>query len=324
MAIRNKTALAALMLSIASTGVWADASFPSRPITIVVPFTAGGPTDAAARIVARSIEKSAGQPVIIENIGGAGSTIGAARVATAQPDGYKLLWATSSAMAIAPHLYPNVGYDAFKSFVPIGMVASSPFILMVNASSAIKSYADLVETARANPAKLNYGTPGPGTIQHLTIALLEQKSQFKATHVPFRGGAPAMTALIGQQIDFLVDTPAAALPMITAGKVRAIAVTGDAQLPELPSAPTLDKLGLKDVVSTSWYAMYAPHDVPSDVLAKLRGYLKTALEQPETQAVLHQTGFTITSKGADELVTLMRSENAKWQKIVADGKIGLN
>ena len=324
MRMRTKAALAALMLSIASTGAWADASFPSRPITIVVPFTAGGPTDAAARIVARSIEQSAGQPVIIENIGGAGSTIGAARIAAAQPDGYALLWATSSAMAIAPHLYPNLKYDAFKSFVPIGMVASSPFVLMVNADSPIKSYADLVAAARANPGKLNYGTPGPGTIQHLTISLLEQKSGFKATHIPFRGGAPAMTALIGQQVDFLVDTPAAALPMVSASKVRAIAITGNTQVPELLLVPTLDNIGLKDVESLSWYAVYAPLGVPADVLAKLRGYLKTALEQPETQAILKQTGFTVTSKDADALTAFMHSEDDKWRKIIADGKIGLN
>lgn len=304
-------------------GTSAMAEYPERPVTVVVPFSPGGPTDAIARIVAASLEKQSGQSFIVENVAGAGSTIGTAKVAAAAPDGYTLLWGSSSAMVIAPHLYKSLRYDPFKSFEPIGRVASTPYVLLVNAKSPYQSYADLVAYGKSHPNKLNYASPGAGTSLHLTLELMMGESGFTGTHVPFKGGAPAMMALVGGEVDYLVDVPSAAIPMITAGRVRPLAVTSKERLADLPDVPTLQELGLDGFESLAWFAMFAPAGTPQPVVKKMESMLQQALNDPSVSEVLKKTGFNAEKPDSDALKAIIKNEYARWGKVISEKKLSL-
>lgn len=297
--------------------------YPERPVHLVVPFAAGGPTDAIARIMAGSFEKQSGQPFVVENRSGAGSTIGTARVAGSTADGYTLLWGSSSAMVIAPHLYNTLQYDPFTSFEPIGMVAETPYVLLVNADSPHKTYKQLVEASGQGKNTLTYGTPGAGTSQHLTIELMAAESGFEALHIPFRGGAPAMMALIGKEVDFVIDVPSAAMPQIEAGKVRPLAVTSSGRLSELPDVPTMREEGLENFQSQAWFAMFAPKDTPEPILQKLRGMLNQGLQDQDVQGVLSKANFKASNPSADRLAETIQREHQTWGDVVTRQKITL-
>lgn len=315
--------LAAAMMVTGTVACLAQ-SFPSRPMTIVVPFVAGGPTDSAGRIMARALEKQAGQPVVVENVGGAGSTIGAARVAAAPADGYTLLLATSSALVIAPHLYANLKYDSLKSFAPIGMITEAPFILMVNSASPYKTLADFIGYAKANPTKLNYGTPGLGTVQHLTFELIQDDGKLAVTHIPFKGAAPSVTALLGGEIDAIVETVNGSAAMIKAGRLRPLAITGTKRLAALPDIPTFEETGMKSVVSRSWFSLIAPQGMPPEVLDKLQSMLAKALADEETVTALRAAGFEPTPKSGAELMQMIREEHERFGILIKAKKIRLD
>jgi len=297
--------------------------YPTRPVHLVVPFAAGGPTDAIARIMASSFETQSGQPFVVENRSGAGSTIGTARVAGSTADGYTLLWGSSSAMVIAPHLYNNLQYDPFQSFEHIGMVAETPYVLLVNAESPYKTYKEMVEAAQQSKNTLTYGTPGAGTSQHLTIELMSGESEFDALHIPFRGGAPAMMALIGKEVDFVIDVPSAAIPQIEGGKVRPLAVTSPQRVAQLPDVPTLREEGLSQFQSQAWFAMFAPKDTPQEALDKLRNMLSTGLQNPEVQAVLNRSHFKASDPKPERLKETIAREHKMWGEVVSSQKITL-
>ncbi|MBF6616415.1 MAG: tripartite tricarboxylate transporter substrate binding protein [Candidimonas sp.] len=313
-------ALAAAPL-IASSAI--AGSYPDRPVNLVVPFAAGGPTDTIARIVASSFEAQSGQPFVVENRGGAGSTIGTAHVATSNPDGYKLLWGSSSAMVIAPHLYTTLQYDPLTSFERIGMVAATPYVLLVNADSPYKTYDELVQAAKKDKDGLTYSSPGAGTSLHLTIELMASESGFSALHIPYRGGAPAMTALLAKDVDFLVDVPSAALPQVAAGKARALAVTSPERLPQLPDVPTLREEGLAGFQSQAWFALFAPKGTPQEALDKLRGMLGTALKDPKVLDVLTKASFTAVDPDTAKLNDTIEHEYKLWSEVIAEKKIQL-
>ena len=253
----------ATVMSLAGTATLRAEDYPAKPVTLIVPFTPGGPADSAGRIIARALEHQSGRPFIVENIGGAGSTIGVTRAANATPDGYSLLLASSSALVMAPHLYTNLRYNPFTSLLPIGQITEAPFIVLVNSASKFRSYADLLDYGKANPGKMNFATPGLGTVQHVTIELMMDVGRFSATHVPFKGAAPTVTALLGGEVDFIVETPNSADALVAAGRLRPLAITGTRRLPQMPDTPTFQELGQKDVEMRSWFALIAPKGVPA-------------------------------------------------------------
>ena len=298
--------------------------YPAHSVSVVVPFAAGGATDLLARVVTKAMEKYSGQPFVVENVGGAGSTLGTAKAAAATPDGYTILLGSSSALVMAPHLYSSLKYDPFQSFEPIARIASAPYVLMVRADARFPTYADLVAFGAGNPGKLNYGSPGEGSALHLTIELMLDGAKCRATHIPYRGSAPAWAALLGGDVDFIIDTPSAALPMIEGGKVRALAVTSAGRLPELPEVRTLDELGQKGFESEAWFAMLAPKGTPAPVVAALRKLADQVLRDPQARATLQGNHFTLANPDEMHLAADIRREYDKWGAVIKARGIRLN
>jgi tripartite-type tricarboxylate transporter receptor subunit TctC len=298
--------------------------YPSRPVTMVVPFPAGGGADALARVLGREVEKRLGQPIVVENAAGAGSTIGFARVASAAPNGYTILFASSSGLVMAPHLYSNVSYKTFESFEPISMLAYSPYLLAVNAKSPYKKFSDLVQDGKANPGKLNWASPGVGTSLHLTLALILDQAGVNAQPVNYAGGAASQMGLLREEVQFLVDTPSSAGPHIKAGSTRALAVTSLQRLEEFPDVPTLDELGLKGFDSRAWFAMMAPKGTPKPVLEKLSAALKETLSSPDVIKGLKERGYITSLSTSEELTQSMRTEYDRWGKLIREKNIRVN
>ncbi|MDB5852415.1 MAG: hypothetical protein JWR22_456 [Herminiimonas sp.] len=323
--MRISHALAAAVLStpvaIAAPAFAAD--YPSRPVSIVVPYAPGGATDFSARLVAQALQKQSGGTFIVENVPGAGTTIGAGKVARAVPDGYTLLWGGLSSNAMAPNLYSKLGFDGIKSFEPISMIATQPYVLIVGAGSPYRTLAELTAKAKAAPGKLNFASPGEGSSPHLTTEMILKATNISAQHVPYKGAAPAMTALIAGDVDFFVDTPTAPLPMIKAGRVRPLAVTSAQRLPELPDVPTMQEAGLAGFEASAWFALFAPRGAPADVVAALNKMVNTVLKDPAVVARMSQASFNVAPSTPTELADTVKSESAKWGKIIKDRNIRL-
>jgi tripartite-type tricarboxylate transporter receptor subunit TctC len=297
--------------------------YPARAVSIVVPYAPGGPTDATARIVAQSLQKQSGGTFIVENTPGAGTTIGAAKVAKAAPDGYTLLWGGLSSHAMAPHLYQRLSFDPHTSFEPISMIASSPYVLVVSANSPIRTVADLIGKARAAPGTLNYASPGDGSSPHLTTELFLSESKIEAQHIPYKGGSPGMAALLSGEVDFLIDTLTVPMPMIKSGRVRALAVSTAKRLPEMPDVPTLQESGLTGFEAATWFAMFAPKGTPPDITAALNKMVNVALKDPAIISRMAQAGLHATPSTPAQLTETVKSENAKWGRIIKSRNIRL-
>jgi tripartite-type tricarboxylate transporter receptor subunit TctC len=297
--------------------------YPTRTVSIVVPYAPGGPTDATARIVAQSLQKQSGGIFIVENTPGAGTTIGTAKVAKAAPDGYTLLWGGLSSHAMAPHLYQRLSFDPHKSFEPISTVASSPYVLVVNVNSPIRTVAELIGKAKAAPGKMNYASPGEGSSPHLTTELFLSESKIEAQHIPYKGGSPAMAALLSGEVDFVIDTLTVPMPMIKSGRVRALAVSTAKRIPEMPDVPTLQESGLAGFEAATWFAMFAPKGTPSDVTTALNKMVNAALKDPAVVSRMAQAGLHPMPSTPDQLSEMVTSENAKWGKIIKAKNIRL-
>ncbi|QFZ85090.1 tripartite tricarboxylate transporter substrate binding protein [Variovorax paradoxus] len=296
--------------------------YPERPVKLIVPFAAGGSTDLLARVVARAFEKEIGQPFVVENVGGAGATLGTARVAHAPADGYTLLLGSSSALVIAPHLY-KVGYDGRTSFEPIGKVATASFVLMTRAGSGMDHFEQLVARAHAEPGRLTFGSPGTGSALHLAIEMMLDRAKLQAVHVPFTGSAPVYTALLGSHIDFMVDSPSGAVPMVKSGRIVALAVTSRTREHELPKVPTLEELGLKDFEAMAWFAMMAPKGTPQAVVQRLGQTLVQVLKQPEVRSAMAGAGFRPVEDSGTLSADITR-EYARWGDTMARSGVKLD
>jgi tripartite-type tricarboxylate transporter receptor subunit TctC len=300
------------------------AEYPERPVTIVVPYAAGGATDASARLMAQALQKQTGGSFVVENVPGAGTTIGAARVARATPDGYTLLWGGLSSNAMAPNLYTKLTFDGLDSFAPVSLVASQPYVLFVSASSPIKTVADLLAKAKAQPDTFNFGSPGQGSSPHLMTELFLDAAGIKAQHVPYKGAAPAMTGLLGGEVQMMFDTPTAPLPMFKAGRLRPLAVTSARRLAELPDVPTLQESGLSGLEASTWFALFAPRGTPAAVVTRLNEMTRKALSDT---AVLEQFGkaqFTPEASTPQALAQRVSAESSKWRRIIKDKSISLD
>lgn len=323
MTISRFLSAAAFALPVVAAAPSFAADYPARPVTIVVPYAPGGATDASARLVAQALQKQSGGTFIVENVAGAGTTIGTTRVAKANPDGYTLLWGGLSSHAMAPNLYSKLTFDPFTSFEPISMIASQPYVLIVNANSPYRTIADLVAKAKAAPGKLNFASPGQGSSPHLTTEMFLDATRISALHIPYKGAAPGMTAMLAGDIDFLVDTPTVPLPMIKTGRARALAVTSTKRLPELPDVPTMQESGLQGFEAYTWFGLFAPRGTPAEVVNSLNKMVNAVLKDPEVLAKMGQAGFAASASTPDELAQTVKKEHTKWGKIIKEKNIRL-
>ncbi len=292
--------------------------FPSRPLTIVVPFAAGGPTDTVARSVAAAMEKPLGQPVVVENKPGAGGTLGADNVAKAAPDGYRLLvWHIG--MSTSPALYRRLPFDPMKDYAHIGLINDVPMTLLVRNTLAVKDLGELVAWARANAGKATLANAGLGAASHLCGLLFQQAIQTEMITVPYKGTAPAITDLIGGQVDVLCDQTTNTTQQIRAGKVRAVALTAPARLSTLPDIPTAAEGGLKGFELGIWHALYAPKATPKPVVDKLVSALQAALANPDVQKRFAELGsviYPVEQQTPEGLRKHLQAEIDKWGPVI--------
>ncbi len=321
--MKRSTFLIALA-SLASAPAWADPSYPNKPIRIIVPFTPGGSPDVLARTIGQKISESTGAPVVIENVAGAGGTVGADRASKAAPDGYTLLMGHVGTLAVAPAVYPNLPYDPIKSFVPVAWVAKLPNVLAVHPSMPVNNVTELVKYLKANPGKVNYGSGGNGSAAHLAMEYFKLSTQTFVVHVPYRGTAPSVTDAIAGQIQMVFTGAPALVPMVKAGKLRAIAVSSPKRLDLLPDVPTLAESGVKGLEgfeADQWYGLVAPAGTPAAVVQKLNQVVNANLTAPEMVARLKTEGATATPASPEAFGQLIQREIKRWRPVVLNAKI---
>ena len=294
-------------------------SYPSRPVTIIVPFSAGAVTDVLARIVAKELSARLGQPFVIENKPGAGTLLAAQTTARSEADGYTLFLATSSTMSINDTLYKHLPYDPAKDFVPVSLLCSIPFVLVANKNLPIKNAADLVQLAKQQPGRLNYGTGGFGTTASVLLALLKSMTGTKMTEVVYRGIPPALTDLLGGTIQFMFSDIGTVAPLIKAGRVRALGVSTASRFKGDSEIPTLAENGIPGFAGDSWQMLVAPAKTPKDVVDKLNATSNEILDTADVTLQLLNLGTTSIGKGKPgELEAYIESETARWKKVVTD------
>ncbi len=303
-------------LSVATTSfAQTAATFPNQSIRMIVPYPPGGPTDITARVVAAEMMKTLGQNVVIDNRPGASGMIGSEMVTKSAPDGYTLL-ANASIHVINPSVYPDMRFDAIKDFTPITQLAQVPLVLVVPANSPIKSVKDLVEFAKANPGKVNFGSAGSASAQHLAGESFKIAAGIQMQHIPYKGSAPALTDLAGGQLQLMFDSMPSATPMINSGKLRAIAVTTTKRAKARPDLPTIAESGFPGFDISTWYAYWAPKGTPSDIVEKLSAAAAQALKNPEVIAKYEAMGAEPVGSTPKQFAAYVESEAKKWNDIV--------
>jgi len=299
---------------------WAQ-DYPTRPVTLVMPFPPGGGGDAQARTLAQALGEKLGQSVIVDNRPGAGTAIGAAYVANARPDGYTVLLSSNSTYTMNPAVRPALPYDSVKSFQPVGIYSRVGLVLLAHPSVPVNTVQEFIAAVKADPQKYSYASFGTGTSSHFAAELVFQAIGVKVTHVPYKGSAPAMTDLIGGQLPFSFDTMTAALPQVRAGKVKAIAVTTAQRSPLMPSVPTFAESGLPGVTMDAWGMMAAPRGVPAAVLAKLEKALEDTLAMPSVREALGKQGVEAVFMGSAASTQLLEAELPKMRAVAARANI---
>jgi tripartite-type tricarboxylate transporter receptor subunit TctC len=321
--LRNpaRRALIALALPLVAGTAFAQA-WPSKPITVVVPFPPGGPTDVATRIVAQKMSQGLKQNILIDNRSGASGTIGAAVAAKAAPDGYTFVMLATPTL-LAAHLYGPTPYDIFKSFTPVGTVYDLPIVMVVNPKvlPGVNSLQDLIAKAKAESGKLNYTTAGAGSFGHLTTEQLKNIGKFDMQHVPYRGSAPAVTDLIGGQVPAMFSDLVAVMPHIRSGTLRAVAVGSGKRVSLLPDVKTVAEQGFPGFDATSWGGLLAPAGTPKDVVDRMSAELKTALADKDVQDKLESVGSFAAYGTPEQTGTRMRQDFERWGKVIRDNKI---
>jgi len=295
---------------------WAQQHFPSKPITLVVPFPAGSTTDLVGRILAGELAKATGQTVVVDNRGGAGGNVGTEAVARSAPDGYTLLMGTIGTHSINPAVYPKINYNPIADFAPIIQFGTAPNVLVVNPDLPVKSVKELIDFVRARPGKVNYASSGNGTSNHLSGAMFAARYGLVATHVPYRGGAQAITDLMRNEVQFMFYHYLPLLPHIHDGKLRALAITSARRIDALPDVPTMQQAGVPDFEVSAWFAVYAPARTPKPVVTALNTTIRRIINTPAVQASLTKQGIDPVSGTPDDLRKLMTSEIARWAKAV--------
>jgi tripartite-type tricarboxylate transporter receptor subunit TctC len=304
----------AVALSLTSSAI--AQPYPNRPIKIIVPTPAGGPVDVMARLVANQLTPALGQSVIIDNRGGAGNTLGSAEAARAAPDGYTLLYSSSSGLVIAPMLQKNAGYDPLKSYDPVALVAATTNILVVHPAVPARTVAELVAYAKANSGKINFSSGGIGTLPHLIGEFFKSRAGMEVVHVPYRGGGPSIQDVVAGQIQFTFEGISVLLPLIQEGRLRALAVTGPQRSPLLPELPTMVESGFPGFSATAWTGLLAPAGTPADITGKLNAAVNASLKTPEMKAALDKLAADSLGGPPQGLTQIIESDIGKWGPIV--------
>jgi tripartite-type tricarboxylate transporter receptor subunit TctC len=307
---------AGILASFCATRAGHAADYPNRPVSLLVAFTPGGPSDVLARIVGKKLEQILGQPFVIDNRPGAGGNIAAEAVAHAAPDGYTLLNGNNSILATNAALYRKINFDPEADFAPIGLIGSQANILVVNPAVPARTLSELIALAKASPGKLNFASSGHGAAAHLAGELFKAEAKVDITHVPYKGAAPALQDVIAGHVQMMFATAASVVPHIRDGKVRALAVTPIKRTAVFPELPTMDELGLKGFDATTWHGLVAPARTPKDVIATLNRALVTALDDAAVKKALTDLGVDIIGGSPENFQAYIKSEIPKWTAIV--------
>lgn len=319
MTFRKLIAACAVALT-AAAGAHAQ-DWPQKTVSIIVPFPAGGSTDMVARAISPKLGEKLGQSFIVDNKAGATGTIGATQVKRSPPDGYTFLVTSLGPLVIAPHLIKGLQYDALKDFDLITVAVQAPNVLVVPASSPHKSVADVIASLKANPGKMSFASSGNGSSDHLTAELFWQQTGTHGLHVPYKGGAPAITDLLGGQVDASFQNVNAVVQYIKGGKLKALAVTGDKRSPALPDVPTIAEAGVKNVDVYSWQAIVAPKGLPAAVRDKAQSAIVAALNDPTVKSQFTAIGLEVVGNTPAQFAAFQQQEYARWKKVIETGKI---
>jgi tripartite-type tricarboxylate transporter receptor subunit TctC len=319
--IRSSCAFAIAALVVAASSAAHAADYPSQTIKIVVPFTPGGGVDVVARVIAPRLGELLGQSVIIENRGGAGGSIGATFVAQAPPDGYTLLMGTASTHGTNPNVYTKLGYDPVRDFAPVALITSASLMLVANNDVPVKTAADLVALAKAKPGTIPFASTGIGSPPHLAQELLDASAGVQFLHVPYRGAAPALTDLLGGQVEVLAADVPVLIAQIRADTVVPIGAAADKRDAILPHVPTLAEQGFPNTDASNWYGLLAPAKTPASVIVRINGAVNAALNDPDTRNKLTQSGATPVGGTPDSFGTFMKAEYEKWGRVVKERNI---
>ena len=316
MARRFRHAFAAFVCVLAAASAFAQ-GYPARPIRMLVPFSAGGTVDIVARLLGAKLSADLGQPFVVENKGGAGGTIAAAMLAKSPGDGYTLMM-MHQGLAFNASLYADLPYDTLRDLAPIAYVGATPNALVVTDALPVKTVQEFLAYARSNPGRIAYGSGGIGSAGHLSVELLQSLTGTKLTHVPYKGSGPAITDLIGGQIQAMLLTMPAVMPYVKGGKVRAIATSGARRSPALPDLPTIAEAGVPGYEYTPWYGMFGPGTLPKELTARLNSAVNKALADAGVREKLAQQGLEVQSMTSDQFIGIVRADVARWGKIIRE------
>ena len=313
-----------LLLGLFASGLAQAENYPSRAVQVVTPFPPGGAADVVVRLVTQQLSDLFKVPFVVDNKPGAGGGIGAQFVSHAVPDGYTLLLTSSSTMSINPHLNTKMGFDPLKSLSPIAFIGDSPNVLVVSPSLPFKSSAELIAAAKAKPGFYSFASNGSGTLSHLTGELYKQASGIDALHVPYKGASPAVVDVAGGQVSFLFAAFASVGPMVKAGKLRALGVTSTRRLNISPELPTLAESGLSGFESNQWWGLFAPLELPHEVLARLNLEMNKALKSPDLKKRFAEQGIDVGGGSPADLAAYLQNDYNKWGQIIKTGNIAIN
>lgn len=318
-----KTVLLAAGLGLVQLTAWAQTTWPAKPIRIVVPFPAGGPTDITARVVGQAIGESLKTPVMVENKAGGHGFIGVGEAAKAPADGYTLMMASIGTMAINPRLHEKIPYDANKDFAPVSLVVTVPIVVVANPRVLpVGTLPELVAQLKANPGKVNFASAGNGGSSHLVPEYFKYRTGTFMTHVPYKGSGPAISDVVAGQVQLMFDTLLTSTPFVKSGKLKMLGVTTAQRLPQYPDVPTVaEALNMKDFEASSWYALYAPAGTPPDIVKRLSAEVDAALKQPAVAKRLTDLGAIPVGGPPEKLAAFQRAEQEKWGKVIQMAKV---
>jgi tripartite-type tricarboxylate transporter receptor subunit TctC len=315
--------VAAIAFASAPMMALAQSDFPNRPLKLLVPYAAGGGTDAIARLVAQAVSERLGQTMVVENNGTAGGNVASQQAATSAPDGYTVLMANQGPMVVNPHLFKNMKLDPLAAFDPVTLITSAPLALVVPSKSNIKTVADFMDFARKNPGKLSYGSAGNGSASHLATVLLAQLATLNFVHVPYRGAGPALNDLVSGQTDFMITTMPSVAGLIEGGAVRALAVTTLTRAPTLPDVPTLAEAGAKGYDSGAWYGFVVPKGTPAAVVERLRTATIEAINTDLVKSRFRNEGAVPIGSSPEDFRKMMEAESKRWSEVVKAANISI-